>query len=497
MNPPLETCVAVIGAGPAGLMSALLLARAGVPCAVFEQHEGISTHPKAMGITRRSAEIFRQLGLLDRMQEADFSTAETQLMIWAKALVGEELGRAPLPAADVDWSPCRPFHSPQTHTEAVLLAALEAEPLARVHFRHRVRTIGREPHAVELDVSGPEGGFICRAEWVIAADGAGSPVRRILGIQAEGPGDLGHFLNVFFHADPSVVLEGRRSLLYNILREDLVEFLVSVNGRDLWLMHHFLQPGEDATRLSPEVLEGMIRAAMGLPDLRVQILGRAPWVMSPKVATAFRNGRIFLVGDAASRLSPAGGLGMNTGLQSAHNLAWKLAAVVHGHAGEGLLDTYEKERRSVSLGVMHHTNENSGEVLRQVDCALRGAFDELKTMLAASHRHEEDRRFDTGIEYSNGPRFPHAWVRVNGQRLSTLDLVGGSFVVLAGPRAQVPKDALYKVVRPECEDASFAAAWGLDGEGAILVRPDGFVAGRVQGDPATVTAALRVALSGG
>lgn len=491
-----ETCVAVIGAGPVGLMSALLLARAGVPCTVFEQHEGISTHPKAMGITRRTAEIFRQCGLLDRMEEADFSTPETQLIIWAQALAGEELGRAPRPPAEVEWSPSRPFHSPQTHTEAVLLSALEAEPLAKVNFRHRVRTIGRESHAVELDVSGPDGGYICRAEWVIAADGAGSPVRRVLGIQAEGPGDLGHFLNVFFHADPGEALEGRRALLYNILREDLVEFLVSVNGRDLWLMHHFLQPGEDATRYSADVLEGMIRSAMGLPGLRVQILGRAPWVMSPKVARGFRDGRIFLAGDSAARLSPAGGLGMNTGIQSAHNLAWKLAAVVHGHAGESLLDSYEQERRALSLSVMHHANENSGEVFREVDCALRGAYDELRALLAASHRRAEDCRFDTAIEYRNGPRFPHAWLNVDGRRISTLDLVGGRFVILAGPNAAVPDDALYEIVRPAgFEDAGFAAAWGLDAGGVVLVRPDGFVAWKSGNDGAAAPRAVREALS--
>jgi putative polyketide hydroxylase len=485
----IETSVLIIGGGPCGLLTALLLARAGVPCVICEQHAGISTHPKAMGITRRTAEIFRQCGLLDEMTALEFSTPETQLIIWGRTLCGEEYGRAALPDPSTRLSPCRPFHSPQTHTEQVLLNALMAEPLASVCFEHRVRHLRPLPQGVELELESPGGPVMARAEWVVAADGAGSHTRKSLGVEADGPGDLGHFLNVFFHADFGAGLAGKSALLYSILREDLVEFFVSVNGRDLWLMHHFLQSDNEAPK--EDDLVRIIRSAAGIPDQRVKVLGVAPWVMSPKVAARFRSDRIFFTGDAAARLSPAGGMGMNTGLQSAHNLAWKLAAVIQGRAQESLLDSYEKERRGLSVAVMHHTNDNSGEVFQQVNCAVSGDIAGLKSLLQHSHRREEDLRFDIGTFYGDHVRFPHAAIDGNGT--STLDWFGNGFVVVAGPQAAVGAPDLPRVEVL----AEFPPELECGPGGAVLVRPDGFIAwkketGATDGDIRTaLNAALR------
>ena len=470
----IETSVLIIGGGPTGMLTALLLARAGVPCILCEQHSGISTHPKAMGITRRTAEIFRQCGLLEEMMALEFATPETQLIIWSRALCGEEYGRAPLPGPNPQLSPCRPFHSPQTHTEKVLLNALTAEPLAKVFFEHRVRHLRQLAQGVEVDVDTPGGPVTVRTEWVVAADGAGSQTRKSQGIEADGPGDLGHFLNVYFHADFGGHLQAKSALLYNILREDLVEFFVSVNGKDLWLMHHFLQSDNEIHK--EEDFVEIIRSAAGVPDQRVKILGVAPWVMSPKVAAHFREGRVFFTGDAAARLSPAGGMGMNTGIQSAHNLAWKLAGVIQGAARESLLESYERERRGLSVAVMRHTNENSGEVFQQVNCALNGDTDGLKSLIAGSHRREEDLRFDVGTSYGDCSRFPHMEIGTKGK--STLNWFGDGFVVIAGPDCQAAGSSLPRIEVLQV----FPDGVNCSRTGAVLVRPDGFIAWKKETD---------------
>lgn len=495
-------------------MTTLLLARAGVPCVLFEKNSSISTHPKAMGITRRTAEIYRQLGILDAMMEKDFSARDCALMIWVKSLIGEELGRAEIPELRTPHSPCTPFHCPQTHTEKVLLEALRAEPLATLCFRHEVQRIEHDERSVLLTVQSEGGSFVCRAEWAVAADGAGSRMRRQCGIEAGGPGDMGHFLNTYFRADFGGAMKGRLSLLYNVLREDVVEFFVSVNGRDEWLMHHFLMPGETQETYPPEKLIALIRSASGVADLQPEILSVCEWVMSPKVAVDYRSGRIFLTGDAAARLSPAGGLGMNTGLQSAHNLAWKLAAVVKGEAGERLLDTYHSERHTVAMKVMRLTNQNSSEIYDEVQLALAGKFEELREYIARSHRHRPAHGLDIGVTYEEGAfipdgtpppqledpvndyyptarpgaRFPHLNLRDRKRGLlSTLDFVGLGFVLFAGDGApQGLEQACEKVIRLgergdfQPEDANWREVLGIDSDGAVLVRPDGYVGWRKQ-----------------
>lgn len=508
--------VAIVGAGPNGLMMALLLARAGVPNMVFEKHPGISRHPKAMGVTRRTAEIYRQLGLLARMREQDFTGKDVSLMIWAKSLTGEILGRAPISNLHSPYSPCSPFHCPQTWTETVLLDAVEKESLATVRFGHEVTALREDDGGVTLEIQSAAGAENWKAGWLVAADGAASATRRLIGMEAQGPGDMGHFLNVFFRAPLGEILRERRSVLYNVLRPDLIEFFVAVNGDDLWLMHHFLQDGETPADYPHETLKNFIRDAAGLPGLAVEILGVAPWVMSPKVTAQYRHGRILFTGDAAARLSPSGGLGLNNGMQSSHNLAWKLADVVHDRANPGLLDTYHQERHDLAVGIMQRTNSNAEEVMAYVQLALKGDFDGLRRLIASSHRQKPAHGLDIGIAYENGAlipdgsapaaladplndyapsgrpgsRFPHAEVTRNGQMCSTLDFFGKDFVVVAGQEAALEEDGRPAIIRlgsPSAilSDESFLEILGLSPTGALLVRPDGYIAWRKPADAAS------------
>ena len=494
--------VAIVGGGPCGMFAGLLLARAGVKCRIFEQKDGISSHPKAMGITRRTSELFRQCGLHRALEEGALDLGGRELVIWARSLAGEELGRVALGEVHSSLTPCTSMHCPQPHTERVLFDALEREAHAEVHFGVRVEEVLAGEDSVELRLADSS---THRAAWVIAADGAGSHTRRGLDIGTDGPGDLGHFVNVLFRASYGDRLADRKALLYNIFGETAFEFFVAVDGREHWLMHHFLQPGETPAQLTKDRAEEIIRSVSGMPEIPVEVLGMSPWVMSPKVAKQWRSGRIFLAGDAAARLSPAGGLGLNTGLQGVHNLAWKLAWVVKRSAPESLLDTYEDERRPVAMELMQGSNKNADEIFAAVAAALREDWEGVRTIAASSRRAGSGIGRDLGTQYRQGAFLPDGTTAespadpVNDylpearpgaraphiplpdrHRSSTLDFFGSGFVVLGGKASgasrieQVPffQNGL------DFEAPGFEAAYGIGSSGVVLIRPDGVVGAR-------------------
>jgi putative polyketide hydroxylase len=531
MTPDYE--VAVIGGGPCGLLTALLLARRGIRCAVFERKIELLDHPRAMGISRRTAEILQQLGLREAMRTDNLNTDGT-LAIWAESLTGEIYGRVPLHTDDPAVAPYSGFHCPQTLTERVLLDALEREQSASIFFDHEVISLEEADALVRLDVhrGRHDQSFRIAARYVVAADGASSAVRRWLGIEGIGPGDLGHFLNTFFRAPYGARLAGRRAVLQNVLRRDLFEMFVAVNGDDLWLMHHFLQPGETPADYPPERLAEIAREASGMPDVPVEVLSVSPWVMSPKIATQFRKGRVFLTGDASARLSPAAGLGMNTGLQSAHNLAWKLAAVLRG-APEALLESYDAERRGHVMRTYEMSNDFGSEVFEIIEAGLGGDFARVRDLVSNSRRSGTGLGVDLGWRYEHGAfvpepgqdfstppepdaytptaepgrRAPHTWLERDGSQLFTLDLFGLGFAVLvAGDATPWRMDTLHDGFEVETfsiggsggyHDANghFAALYGLQPGGAVLVRPDGVVGWRAKTPPPDPRAALTAALA--
>ena len=373
----IDTDVLIIGAGPSGMVSALCLARVGVRSIVVERAASLSTHPKAHEVNARSIEILTSLGFTLEELQAEASPASDAARVVFCRTIGDELGRIDLLAPENHPEKYRrhlraaaPYlNLSQTELEKALLARVEAEPITRVLFEHEWRrfeegsasitsTVRRTPDDTELRI---------RSRYVIAADGAASGARRALGIEMEGPDKLQDFVNAYFEADLSDRVS-TRGKLYWVLDPEAAGTLIAHHVERRWVYHvPIYQPYERPEDYTEEVFVERIRKAVGDDTLPIHIRSISFWRMTAQVAARFRDGRVFLVGDAAHRFPPTGGLGMNTGIADAHNLCWKLAAVLAEQADATLLDTYEQERRPVAKRNCEESKANFDKIFEVME----------------------------------------------------------------------------------------------------------------------------------
>jgi hypothetical protein len=371
-----------------------------------------------------------------------------------------------------------------------------------------------------------------QARYMVAADGAHSRVRDALGIRMQGRGVFSRSVTIYFRADVTSLLRGRNLSVIYVNHPQLRGFFriekpftsgfLAVNA-----VGDPANPITDvATGLTDERCLEWVRLALGSDDVPVTIDNVMPWNAEANWAENYQRGRVFIAGDAAHAMPPNGGFGGNTGIQDAHNLAWKLALVIRGDAGEELLDTYDAERRPV--GTFTTEQAYSRYVTRTAPYLGTDGIEPVAPDLNVELGYRYDSPAighdgDPGPLHENprdsrarpGTRAPHAWVIRDGRRLSTLDLFGfGRFVVFCGPNShswtnavvavseagQLPlRDVdLYGLDKPGFEDpdGSVQAAYGLTSD-IVLVRPDGFVAWRSKtptGSPSAVAGALAQAL---
>ena len=525
----LETEVLIAGGGLVGLSTAMFLGRHGVRSLVIERRQGVSVVPRAAHFHLRTLELFRQAGIEEevaRRSEEEF--LPDGAIVAMDCLAGRQLANiiGSLNEGVEALSPCRRLFISQPKLEPILRRRAQADG-ATVLGGHEVVGFEQGSSGVTVlarDVATGEERRL-HGQYLVAADGAHSRVRELLGIPLEGRGVFSNSMTIYFDADVSPYLAGKAlSVIYinNPVLGGVFRFDRSCRSGFL-IVNMTGDPARDpdaadaARDVSEARLTALVRSGVGVADLPVTITAVARWRATASVARRYGEGRIFLVGDAAHLMPPNGGFGSNTGIHDAHNLAWKLAWALKRSAGDGLLATYEDERRSV--GQLTVEQAYSRYVARTAPYLaaddVQPIVPDFNIELGYHYRSAAIESEDAPVLLHDHPhqacgrpgtRAAHVWLRRNGSRISCLDLFGGSFVLVAaspeaGWRAAAAPFAGHGLA---CHcvsvdlidtDRRFAAAYGVSESGAVLVRPDGFVSWRAPTVPADPRGALARALA--
>lgn len=341
-----ESDVIIVGAGPSGLMAATCLARLGVRALVIDGKNGPTRESRALGLQARSIEIYDQLGLADRVLAEATRAPSIHPGYGPKVFGSIPIGRMGITATPFPGL----FILEQSRNERILRDAF-LELGGTILWQHSLIALDRGGSGVTVTAAGPDGSTTLRSAWLIAADGASSEVRKVLGIPFEGStSPLSYF--VADALDATGLVEGGVSL--RISGEDIMlGFPMGGRGH-----HRLLGIAGDPDQMADDVIEARVKRM--LADRFGVTYTRSSWFARyrthHRLAARFRDGAVFLVGDAAHVHSPVGAQGMNTGLQDAHNLACKLADVIVGGAPESMLDEYERERRPVAMTLVRTTD---------------------------------------------------------------------------------------------------------------------------------------------
>jgi 2,4-dichlorophenol 6-monooxygenase len=491
------TDVLVVGAGPAGLTASALLARSGARAITITRYPGTAHSPRAHITNQRTVEILRDLGIEDHVRAVATPNELMGNNVWATSFADEEIARLKTwgtgPDRTGDYataSPSQMCNIPQHLLEPIILAAARHHR-ADIRFSTELVEVVQDESGVTARVREATTGteYEIRARYAIGADGGRSIVASQLGFTLDGETGLGASLNMWLDVDLTRYTAHRPGVLYWMAQPGNDYWVgsgtwICVKPWTEWVLLCMYDPADGEPDVSEEAVVERARMTIGDPDIAVRVKDVSKWQLNHVVAREYRKGRVFLAGDAAHRHPPANGLGTNTSIQDSYNLAWKLAMVLSGSAGQGLLDSYDQERQPVGRQVVDRamksvtdmqpisralgfrpgqSSEDGWTALRELFSDEPGAAERRTALTTAidlqnyqfnGHGVELNQRYTSRAVVDDGTPFPtpvrdpelyyqptthpggylpHAWVWHGPRQVSTLDLAGqGRFSLLVG-----------------------------------------------------------------
>ncbi len=496
--------VLIVGGGGAGLTASMLLSSYGIDSLLVSRYPGTSHLPKAHVLQQRTMEVYREVGVADPIYELGTPPENMAFSAWYAGVAGPtaEYGReiARLECwgngdRDPNWmkgSPCRQANLPQIRLEPILKAHAEALAPGRIRFNHSFISLEQDSEGVTALIEDRAAGqqYTVRARYLLGCDG-GRVVGSQVGIEMEGPKELASNVSIYFSADLSAWLRDPEVLIRWLLNPDFGDPLSGAlvpMGPQHWgpqseeWVFHLLYPFGDPRASDDDAVKEHMSRVLGIPDFQPEIHLMSRWSIEGIVASQLRVGNVFVLGDAAHRHPPTGGLGLNTAVGDAYNLCWKIAAVLRGQASDSLLDTYEPERKPVGARAVQRSLENFGNHLATAQvldmtpenspednwAIMRRLWSDepadqqarvlFENAIASQAMEFYEQNVEYGYTYNAaivpdgtpapqlidevhvyepstrpGCTLPHAWLQRLGQRKALCDLAGhGQFLLITG-----------------------------------------------------------------